>query len=292
MRRPVDTKNLSGVTAECKRLFLEVFPRGDPQFVDQAFAWAGACFRGEFAGYQALDVQYHDFEHTLQGTLCMVRLLHGRHRANTLPPLTERLFQLGLLAILLHDTGYLKTEDDQDGTGAKYTLIHVGRSADFAELLLKNKSFPSDEIQAVQNMIRCTGVDAKPDALPFRDTLDRLVGLALATADLLGQMAAPDYLDKLPALYGEFAEAVRYAKDQKTFIASFSSAQNLIERTPQFWDKVVRTKLDQELGGLYRFLNDPYPDGPNEYVSLVEANIEEIRQTTSLGRQRAGSPVR
>jgi len=42
--------------------------------------------------------------------------------------------------------------------------------------------------------------------LVFRTELEKLVGFALATADLLGQMAAPDYVDKLPILYLEFAE--------------------------------------------------------------------------------------
>ena len=40
----------------------------------------------------------------------------------------------------------------------------------------------------------------------------RIVGFALGTADLLGQMAAPDYVDKLPVLYDEFVEAARAAE--------------------------------------------------------------------------------
>ena len=39
-------------------------------------------------------------------------------------------------------------------------------------------------------------------------------------------------------------------------------------------------KLDEgvrELGGLYRFLSDPYPAGPNWYLERIEANMEKIR---------------
>jgi len=290
MHRPVDTRSPAAVAAECKRLFLEIFPQGDPHIADEAFAWAIACFHGEFRSYQAVDLRYHDFEHTLQGTLCMVRLLHGRHKAHATPELTERLFQLGLLAILLHDSGYLKTADDREGTGAKYTLTHVGRSADFAALLLKDKSFQPDEIRAIQNMIRCTGVDARPEDIPFRNDLERIVGLALATADLLGQMAAPDYVDKLPALYEEFAEAVRFTNDHKAAIASFTSARNLIERTPVFWENVVRKKLEDQLRGLYRFLNDPYPDGPNGYVERIEANASLIVRTKASLQESSPRP--
>ena len=62
---------------------------------------------------------------------------HGRIMAhhvlpNVVPLLTDKLFELGLLGILMHDTGYLKRTEDMQGTGAKYTLTHVRRSAEFA----------------------------------------------------------------------------------------------------------------------------------------------------------------
>ena len=62
----------------------------------------------------------------------MARMLRGRHLANTHPQITQRLFQLGVIAILMHDTGYLKKRGDTEGTGAKYTFVHVIRSCAFA----------------------------------------------------------------------------------------------------------------------------------------------------------------
>ncbi|HAB16816.1 MAG TPA: hypothetical protein DCE44_10240, partial [Verrucomicrobiales bacterium] len=99
---------------------------------------------------------YHDLEHTLQGTLCFSTLLLRRAEAKARPPLAEDTMQLGLLAILLHDTGYLKHKDDLEGTGAKYTATHVTRSCDFAERLLLARRFTIRQVRAVQNMIRCT----------------------------------------------------------------------------------------------------------------------------------------
>jgi len=29
--------------------------------------------------------------------------------------------------------------------------------------------------------------------------------------------------------------------------------------------------------GLWRFLNAPFPDGPNEYIGRIEANMQRIR---------------
>jgi hypothetical protein len=276
---PVVTKDPTAVEVEVQRAYLGIFPGGDRLFVPRVFGWAIECFTGNYADYQAVDAKYHDFEHTLQGTLCLGRLLHARHRAGTRPELTEKIFQLGIIGILLHDTGYLKQRSDTEGTGAKYTATHVHRSAGFAQRLLAEKGFAAPDIKAVQNMIRCTGIDAPVANLPFQSELETTVGHALATADLLGQMAAPDYVDKLPILYLEFAEAAKYDRGHTDFISKFGGAKDLIQRTPQFWHDYVLPKLERDFGGLHRFLNFPYPDGPNKYVRQIEANMKRIRQT-------------
>lgn len=258
--------------------YLAVFPEGDQQFVPRAFDWAKACFTGNYKDYQPIDARYHDLEHTLQGTLCFARLLHGRYQAGGQPLLSERIFQLGLLAILLHDTGYLKQRYDTEGTGAKYTLTHVKRSTEFAAGLLAEMGCQPADIRAVQNMIRCTGVDATLKVIQFQDELEKTTGLALGTADLLGQMAADDYVEKLPVLYSEFEEAARHAPSLTNLLGMFSSAADLVRKTPVFWEKYVTLKLNRDYEGLYRFLNHPYPDGPNSYVTRIEANMERIKQ--------------
>jgi len=271
------TKEPAVVELEVQSACQAIFPEGDCSFVPRAFGWAIECFTGNYSDYQASDTRYHDLEHTLQGTLCMARLLRGRHLAGAQPVLTPRLFQLGLLAILFHDTGYRKKRNDTQGTGAKYTAVHLGRSTDFAAQLLAAKGFGPADIRAVRNMIQCTGVDANLDAIAFQSELERTVGCALATADFLGQMAADDYIDKLPILYEEFAEAARHAPEQVQSFAEFASAEGLVRNTPAFWENIVQAKLANDLGGLYRFLNDPYPSGPNEYLERVQANIERLK---------------
>jgi hypothetical protein len=261
MHPAVVTKDPAAVAVELKSAFSSIFPGGDGAFIVDYFRWAEDCFAGKYKDYQAVDAPYHDFEHTLQGTLCMARLLVGRHRAGVPPGLTVRMFQLGLLAILLHDMGYLKKRKDSQGTGAKYTVIHVSRSAAFAAELLGERGFGAEDIKAVQNMIHCTGVDAVLDAIR-----------------LLGQMAAADYVEKLPLLHAEFAEAARFSSDTTHFASNYSSAKDLMQRTPAFWDGFVLSKLNHEFGGLYRFLNDPYPDGPNPYLEWIEANMDRLRK--------------
>ena len=274
----VVTKDPTAVQVEVQSAYLGIFPKGDATFVPRVFGWAITCFTGGYDNYQAIDARYHDFEHTLQGTLCLSRLLRGRHRAGAPPPLTQRIFELGIIAILMHDTGYLKKRDDTQGTGAKYTVTHVHRSAEFAASLLKREGFSPEDIKAVQNMIHCTGVDAALNVIPFQSEIEKIVGFALGTSDLLGQMAAADYVEKLPVLYSEFAEATHFSKDKPHFIAMFSSAADLMQKTPAFWEKYVQVKLSRDFGGLYRFLNDPYPNGPNEYLERIEANIKKLRE--------------
>ncbi|HKI69761.1 MAG TPA: hypothetical protein VKA67_09240, partial [Verrucomicrobiae bacterium] len=186
--------------------------------------------------------------------------------------------QLGLLAMLLHDTGYLKKREDIEGTGAKYTITHVTRSAEFAAELLGEKKFSAKDIASVQRMIRCTGVDALLSVIPFQSELEQITGFALGTGDLLGQMAADDYVDKLPVLYAEFAEAAAYTNNKNHFVATFASALDLMQKTPAFWENYVMVKLNRDFGGLYRFLNDPCPDGPNDYLNRIEDNMERLRQ--------------
>lgn len=281
MRPAVATRDPEAVQREVRSIFCSIYPSADPDVVSRAFDWAIQCFSGRYPGYQVIDARYHDFEHTLQGTLCMVRLLGGREQAGVDPRLGERTFRLGLLAILLHDTGYLKRADDLAGSGAKYTITHVGRSADFAGQLLAEKGYPKSDVQAVQSMIRCTGLNAKLANLPFDNEAERITGYALATADLLGQMAADDYVEKLPILYSEFAEAAAYTGDKTHFVAGFNNADELIQKTPVFWEQSIKPKLDAELLGLWRFLNDPYPSGPNEYLERIEANMERIKRPVS-----------
>lgn len=275
---PVDTKDPAAVEQEVQAAYLAMFPDGDTAYVGHAFQWAREAFEGRYKDYLPIDALYHDLEHTLQGTLCMARLLRSRHEAGGRPALNRRMFELGVLAILLHDTGYLKRQGDTEGTGAKYTLTHVARSVQFAEELLTEKGFSIAEIRSVQNMIRCTGVHVDLSRIPFQGEVERVVGYALGTADLLGQMSAEDYIDKLDILYAEFEESAKYYEGKMVGTLDFASAGDLTRRTPSFWSGYVLPKLERDFWGMHRFLNRPYPAGSNDYVSQINANMERLRE--------------
>lgn len=258
-----------------------MYPGASLAWLEQIFRDITALFSGGHPDYLPADLRYHDLEHTLQATVCLVQLLEGRHGAGVEPRIDARQFELAVAAVLLHDAGYLKTRSDTAGTGAKYTFCHVLRSCAFVASYLPTLGANDYEIEAVLGAINCTGPTKEISRLYFRDPVERVIGCALATADYLGQMAAPDYPDELEILFHEFQESDDYIHLPPGRRA-FKSAQDLIERTPMFWQKFVLRKLESDYQAMYRFLARPYPHGPNAYLEAVERNIAEIKRRHAL----------
>lgn len=270
-----DTRDMSAVEREVMDGFRTLFPGSDPSFIPRAFALAKSAFEGRYPGYFPIDAVYHDLEHTLQGTLCLFRLLSGRAAAGTQPALTPRWHELTLLSILFHDSGYLRTSEEREGTGARFTPTHVARSEVFVEKVLGKAGYPPGDIQAMQRMIRCTELNIEVGRIPFASELERQLGFALATADLLAQMAADDYVDKLPALFAELAESYQLEPASPKNSPRFVSAQDLKQKTSDFWTFYVLPKINKDFLGVYRYLNLPFPDGPNPFLVWIEANVKQ-----------------
>ena len=279
---PVDTKDPAAVSSFVAAKFAQLHPRADGAFLNHLFRDIEDLFTGRQHDYAAVDLHYHDLEHTLQATVCLILLLEGRQRAAAGPQLGPRHTELALSAALLHDTGYLKLRSDVTGTGAKYTYCHVLRSCAFAAAYLPTLGANDLDVEIVVNAINCTGPTKEIGHMKFDDAWGGVVGSAVGTADYLGQMAAADYPDELEVLYSEFHEAdefVHVPVERRIF----KSAYDLLERTPVFWRQFVKQKLEVDFQGMYRFLATPYPDGYNAYLDAVEKNIAEIsRRIASL----------
>lgn len=239
--------------------------------LDPLFTILDKLFKGELLSYQPIDLFYHDLAHTAQASYCYLELTRGYARIEGLPA-TAREFELGLIAILFHDTGFLKIRGDDEGTGAKYTHSHVLRSCALAASLLPNLGLSRSEIEDVSGMIRCTGLTGNPEKSKFSTELARTVACMVATADYLGQMAAPDYPIKLTGLFGEFEEADNFSHVPKAE-RMFSSSAQLMASTEDFWRKFVLPKLNTNLGGVYRYLASPLPELRNPYLDSVEHNL-------------------
>jgi hypothetical protein len=40
----------------------------------------------------------------------------------------------------------------------------------------------------------------------------------------------------------------------------------------------VEPRIRDDFHELYRYLNDPYPDGPNPYLEAIEKNLTRLRK--------------
>jgi hypothetical protein len=283
---PVDTKSATAVESFVEGKFAAMFAGASLTWLRRIFRDIEILFVGRHPDYAAVDLRYHDLEHTLQATVCITLLLEGRHAADVEPKVDARQFELALSAVLLHDSGYLKLRSDNIGTGAKYTFCHVLRSCAFTASYLPTLGATDIEVEAVLTAINCTGPTKEISRLHFRDPVERIIGCALATADYLGQMAAVDYPDELEILFEEFRESDDFIHLPASRRA-FRTAAELIESTPDFWRNLVLPKLESDFQAVYRFLARPYPHGPNPYLDAVERNMVKIRKRAKTLRQPA-----
>jgi hypothetical protein len=201
-----------------------------------------SLFSGKYPGYRSCNTWYHDLKHTNDCLLAMARLIHGGSVQGTVMEAKEAV--LGLIAALLHDTGYIQTEDDDDGTGAKYTLVHVDRSIDFLKAYLAQHGYSSEDFLFCKNCLKCTGLEVNIGKLEFFSPNQKTLGQMLGTADLLGQMADRTYLERLPFLYHEFIEGG---------VPGFVSELDLLQKTLTFWE-ITQERFATELGGVTRFM--------------------------------------
>lgn len=273
----VDTKNPAAVAKVVKAAFAGIGAEASFPLLDRLFLDVTDMFEGRYAGYQAVDMHYHNYEHTLQATVCLVHILDGRSRTFVRPVLIARDWELSVMAALLHDSGFLKVTGDLSGTGAKYTFVHERRSCDFAREYLPRLGVTASEIEDICSAIISTGPRSRISQVTFHRDEARQMAFILVTADYLAQMSAPDYLEKLPVLFREFVEAFEFEQipPEKR---PYHSLRELLEKSPGFWSNYVRPLLDFEAGGVYRYLGQPNP-----YLQAVEHNMAELRRRLQAG---------
>jgi hypothetical protein len=276
----IDTEQPQEVAQAVKAVFGKVWGDGSFALLDRVFTDVTDMFEGRHPGYQAIDMEYHDYEHTLQATLCLTHLLEGRALTDDTPVLEARDWELAVIAVLMHDTGFLKKKGDNSGTGAKYTFVHERRSCDFARHYLPQLGLSPGEMEDVCSAIMCTGPRSKIGEVAFRCMEARLMAYFLVTADYISQISAKDYLDKLPRLYAEFEESFTYNRIPPED-RPYNSLRQLLEMTPGFWAGYVLPVLNEKVGGVYRYLS---PKGrPNPYMLAAEANVAELMRRLEAG---------
>ena len=255
-----------------------ISPAYDFTIAQSAFDDVVRMFRGEYPGYCKIKTLYHDLHHTMDVFLCAVRLMHGVHVSGT--RLTDMELTMIMMGALMHDIGYAQRIGWEMGTGAQFTLAHVGRGIKFMQRYIAEQGFPPSLARSLKFIIRCTDpAEIVPD-IEFPDERTHLLGQLVSSADLTGQMADRTYLEKLLFLYLEFEEAN---------FGNYQSIHDMLSRTQAFYDK-IRMKLDNDLGGIYNKLSfhfkDRYGVDKNYYLEAIEKNIAYLTQITKLSEEK------
>jgi hypothetical protein len=242
----VDAGKPKLVLGEVHRTLAGIVEKDDLHRLDQVFSEVQRLFAGRYPGYSKCNTRYHDLEHTTDTLLAMARLIHGAVEAGR--TIDRHTILLGLVSTLLHDTGYIQTDDEHVGTGAKYTAGHIFRSINFAREYLPSRGYSRLDYTVCRNALLCTGIDNRIGKIAFRTQDEEVIGKMLGTSDLLGQMASCRYLEKLPYLYQELVEGE---------VLKHVSEFNFLENTTEFHHSTL-DRFAGDLGGVSAYMRDHF----------------------------------
>jgi hypothetical protein len=264
VRKPND------IVGEVQYILNLINPEFDFSPISRIFYDTLRLFGGEYEGYRACNTRYHDIEHTVMVFLASARLVHAVAISGW--NLREKDIDLCLAASLLHDAGFIQTDDDIEGTGAKYSIGHERRSIEFIRTYLGERGYSDDQISACASMIECTILAVSPRDIVFRDDDVEILGKIVGTADLVAQIADRIYLEKLLYLYEEFAEA---------HIPGFDSELDLLKKTGFFYEEISKKRLNNDLGGVSKLMHHHFRErwaiDKDLYEEYIEKNIDYLK---------------
>lgn len=238
LARLVNANDPAAIAAEVERLFVLWYPPAFYQAVRLATTDVIDLFAGRFPGYRGFDTDYHDIHHTTSVLLTSARLLDGRAlERGPYPPEVARDL---LVAALCHDTGYIRTTEEEGGTGARFTSVHVARSAQFSRRYASRFGLDEAASARIARMVYATGLKGEYGEQEWAGSDEQEAGAALGSADLVGQMSDRAYLEKLLFLYYEFKEAG---------FPGYDTEFDILRKTLGFYEITIK-RLDGELGGV------------------------------------------
>lgn len=213
--------------------------------------------------YHKLETKYHDLYHFLTSTTVFLDVYSSIVDKQIIEK-NESDFFCGVVATMYHDIGFLKTKEDENGTGAQYINTHVERgchfiSNNFVDILTE------EEKSRICNLIMVTDYFKKVENLEIDH-----IGACVALGDWLSQMGDIQYVEKLDKLYQEFDEFQKYHN-----LNMYTGLHDLISKTPGFWYKLVKPLLNTKFYALYEYTS-------SNYIVMVENNIDRIVKEYNL----------
>ncbi|MGH7124437.1 MAG: hypothetical protein ACREFI_08705, partial [Stellaceae bacterium] len=147
------------------------------------------------------------------------------------------------------------------------------------------------EAPVAARLVHFTGYEMEIDDIQIDDPKDRLIGCMVGTADLIGQMSDRMYLEKCREfLYREFVlgSIARDVTSDGRELVRYASPEDLIIKTPGFYEYVARARIERQFGAVERYVASHF-DGWNPYQSEIDRNMGFLRgaiETADLKRLR------
>ena len=233
------------------------------------------------------DAPYHDANHTMMVTAVGMEILRGKILIEG--GVSAKEWVHFVISLLNHDIGYVRgiCRADRSGryainveydtiapppgsTDAFLTPYHVDR----AKLYIQERFERDDDIdvEMIQNNIERTRfpVPTEEDAQESTD----FPGL-IRSADLIGQLADPQYMRKISALFAEFRETGQAAK------MGYTTAADLRQGYPLFFWEVVTPFITEGI----RFLRRTQ-EGQSWAANLYANVFTEEHEAPAYGPER------
>jgi hypothetical protein len=247
----------------------------------------------DYVGHMALeliansDAPYHDLNHTICVTLLGQEVLKGKHLREG--GVSQRDWLHFIISLLCHDIGYVRgiCRNDKNGryvtgkdgeavelpegaTDASLTPYHIDRGMLFVrERFARNRHIDVEVLCANIEYTRFP-VPAENEAKATTDYPE-----LLRASDLMGQLADPNYMRKISALFAEFAETGVNGK------LGYNSSASLRAAYPKFFWSVVTPYIGDALSNLQMT-----QEGKLWVANLYSHVFAEEHKLPTLGAER------
>lgn len=232
-------------------------------------------FRGNFSGYRKCNTEYHTFEHTEQVLLAAARIIDGCILAGK--KITGKNGQNILFSALLHDIGFIQEDWDTEGTGAKYTNSIVKRGISFVKKNARKIGLPEEDIPSICRIMESVNVRKDFNSIRFVSSEEKMAGMILGTADLLGQMSSRVYLEKLLFLFREFQEGG---------VEGYETEFDMIKKTIGFYE-FTKERLINSYDSIFmdvsKHFKERYGIDNNQYMYAIDKNIQYLMKIINDG---------
>lgn len=135
------------------------------------------------------------------------------------------------------------------------------------------------------NMVHYTGYEVAPENIRLPDKKLHILGYMIGTADLIAQMSDRCYLEKCrDRLFLEFelGGVTHNTNEQGEKTLIFASAEDLLAKTPGFYNIEVKKRIDGLFRQVYKYAEAHF-GGDNLYLNYLNKNIEHIEALLASG---------